>query len=132
MEAAVDFLRAKGLAQAAKKASRVAAEGMIGVAANAQAAVLVEVNCETDFVAKGDDFVGFVTGVAQQALEQSPPTVRGPAWSWPTPLPTELTLKCGEKIEVRRYCRMDLKWQWAHWPLQPRGKDWSSRSSGDG
>ena len=56
MEAAVDWLRAKGLAKAAKKAGRVAAEGLIGLAAGAKAAALVEVNSETDFVARNDEF----------------------------------------------------------------------------
>ena len=56
MEAAVDWLRAKGLAKAAKKAGRVAAEGLIGLAADAKQAALVEVNSETDFVARNQTF----------------------------------------------------------------------------
>ena len=56
MEAAVDWLRAKGLAKAAKKAGRVAAEGLIGLAADAKHAALVEVNSETDFVARNETF----------------------------------------------------------------------------
>ena len=107
-EAAVDFLRAKGLSQAAKKASRVAAEGMVGVLTKGSSAVLVEVNCETDFVAKGEDFRSFVTQVAEQALEQSPPTLEA-LQELANPSATELTLKCGEKVEVRRYQRMDME-----------------------
>src|SRR3954453_581518 len=60
MEAAVDWLRKKGLSKAAKKGGRVAAEGLIGVAARADAGALVEVNSETDFVARNDEFKDFV------------------------------------------------------------------------
>jgi elongation factor Ts len=69
MEAAVDWLRAKGLAKAAKKAGRVAAEGLIGLAADAKAATLVEVNSETDFVARNDKFQEMVRTVAADALK---------------------------------------------------------------
>jgi len=68
MEAAVDWLRAKGLAKAAKKAGRVAAEGLIGLAANAKEAALVEVNSETDFVARNDTFQNMASGIAKAAL----------------------------------------------------------------
>ena len=68
LEAAVDWLRTKGLAKAAKKAGRVAAEGLIGVATGAQRAVVVEVNSETDFVARNADFQKLVAGVATAAL----------------------------------------------------------------
>jgi elongation factor Ts len=68
MEAAVDWLRAKGLAKAAKKAGRVAAEGLIGLAAEAKEAALVEVNSETDFVARNDTFQTMASGIAKAAL----------------------------------------------------------------
>jgi len=68
VEAAIDWLRAKGLSKAAKKAGRVAAEGLIGVASNADRAVMVEVNSETDFVARNADFQKLVTDIAQAAL----------------------------------------------------------------
>ena len=68
MEAAVDWLRAKGLAKAAKKAGRVAAEGLIGLAADEKEAALVEVNSETDFVARNDTFQAMAAGIAQAAL----------------------------------------------------------------
>jgi elongation factor Ts len=68
VEAAVDWLRAKGLSKAAKKAGRVAAEGLIGVAASGDRAVMVEVNSETDFVARNADFQSLVTAIAQAAL----------------------------------------------------------------
>ena len=68
MEAAVDWLRAKGLAKAAKKAGRVAAEGLIGLAAEGNEAALVEVNSETDFVARNDTFQSMAAGIAKAAL----------------------------------------------------------------
>jgi elongation factor Ts len=69
MEAAVDWLRAKGLSAAAKKAGRTAAEGLVGVAVEGNRGAVVEVNSETDFVAKNDQFQQFVHNVAQLALE---------------------------------------------------------------
>ena len=68
MEAAVDWLRAKGLAKAAKKAGRVAAEGLIGLAAEAKEAALVEVNSETDFVARNATFQEMAAGIAKAAV----------------------------------------------------------------
>jgi elongation factor Ts len=69
LEAAVDWLRKKGLAKAAKKAGRVAAEGLIGVAVTPSKGVLVEVNSETDFVARNDLFQGLVKMIADVALD---------------------------------------------------------------
>jgi len=69
-EAAVDALRARGLAAAAKKSSRTAAEGLVGVAVNGTRGVAVEVNSETDFVAKNEQFQDFVRTVTEVALEQ--------------------------------------------------------------
>ncbi len=68
VEAAVDWLRTKGLAKAAKKAGRVAAEGLIGLAAEANQAALVEVNSETDFVARNQNFQEMVRKIASAAL----------------------------------------------------------------
>src|SRR5689334_23994347 len=68
MEAAVDWLRTKGLAKAAKKAGRVAAEGLIGIVTAPGRAAMVEVNSETDFVARNADFQKLVTGIAEAAL----------------------------------------------------------------
>ena len=70
MEAAVDWLRAKGLAAAAKKAGRTAAEGLVGVAVEGTRGAVIEVNSETDFVAKNEQFQEFVTAVAAIALDQ--------------------------------------------------------------
>jgi elongation factor Ts len=69
MEAAIDWLRAKGLAAAAKKAGRTAAEGLVGVAVEGTRGAAVEVNSETDFVAKNEIFQDFVRNVARLALE---------------------------------------------------------------
>jgi elongation factor Ts len=68
MEAAVDWLRAKGLAAAAKKAGRTAAEGLVGVAVEGSKGAAVEVNSETDFVAKNEQFQDFVKNVSELAL----------------------------------------------------------------
>lgn len=68
LEAAVDWLRKKGLAAAAKKAGRVAAEGLVAIAATGTKGVAVEVNAETDFVARNDQFQAFAKGVAEVAL----------------------------------------------------------------
>ncbi len=69
LEAAVDWLRKKGLSAAAKKSGRVAAEGLVGVASGPQRAAMVEVNAETDFVARNEAFQALVEGVAKIALE---------------------------------------------------------------
>jgi elongation factor Ts len=69
IEAAVDWLRKKGLAAAANKAGRVAAEGLIGVATRGPVGAVVEVNSETDFVARNQAFQGFVRGVSELALD---------------------------------------------------------------
>ena len=68
VEAAIDWLRAKGLSKAAKKAGRVAAEGLVAVASSGNRAVMVEVNSETDFVARNPEFQALVAGIAQAAL----------------------------------------------------------------
>ncbi|MEO7602880.1 MAG: translation elongation factor Ts, partial [Sphingomicrobium sp.] len=68
LEAAIDWLRAKGLSAAAKKAGRTASEGLVGVAVQGKKGALVEVNSETDFVAKNEQFQGFVREVSQIVL----------------------------------------------------------------
>lgn len=69
MEAAIDWLRTKGLAQAAKKAGRVAAEGLVGLATRGAAGALVEINSETDFVARNEEFQAMVADIAGLALD---------------------------------------------------------------
>jgi elongation factor Ts len=84
MEAAIDWLRTKGLAAAAKKAGRTAAEGLVGVSVAGNRGAVVEVNSETDFVAKNEQFQEFVRTVAELALT-GPGTVEGLlAASWPS------------------------------------------------
>jgi elongation factor Ts len=70
IEAAIDWLRKKGLSKAAKKSGRVAAEGLVGVAVEANFGVVVEVNSETDFVARNDDFQALARGVLAVALDK--------------------------------------------------------------
>src|ERR1700727_1832462 len=69
LEGAVDWLRKKGLSKAAKKAGRIAAEGLVGVSLNAGKGAMVEVNSETDFVARNDLFQGLVKMIANVALD---------------------------------------------------------------
>ena len=72
IEAAVDWLRKKGLAKAAKKSGRIAADGLVGAAVEDLVGVVVEVNSETDFVARNDDFQGLVRGILAVALDKAP------------------------------------------------------------
>jgi elongation factor Ts len=78
MEAAVDALRAKGLAAAAKKSSRTAAEGLVGLAIAGTKGIAVEVNSETDFVAKNDQFQDFVRKTTEAALNGDITDVEAP------------------------------------------------------
>jgi elongation factor Ts len=72
IEAAIDWLRKKGLAKAAKKSGRIAADGLVGAAVEDLVGVVVEVNSETDFVARNDDFQGLVRGILAVALDKAP------------------------------------------------------------
>lgn len=105
---AVDFLRAKGLAAAAKKQSRVAAEGMIASCVKGKIGALVEVNCETDFVAKNDAFQEFANTAANVAVDANLSSVDALLGAKSANGLTikdnisELTIKIGEKIDVRR------------------------------
>lgn len=104
LEAAVEHLRKTGLAQADKKASRIAAEGTIVLAASdaGDKAVLVEINCETDFVAKDKNFLAFATRVAQAALESGSDDVDALMASGLETERQALVAKIGENIQVRR------------------------------
>ena len=113
MEAAIDWLRTKGLAAAAKKSSRTAAEGLVGVAVAGTKGAAVEVNSETDFVAKNDQFQDFVRNVTELALEHRRRR-RGAARRRPiraaAPSPTTLTANIatiGENQTLRRAKRAD-------------------------
>ncbi|MBA8880366.1 translation elongation factor Ts [Phyllobacterium myrsinacearum] len=84
MEAAVDWLRAKGISKADKKAGRTAAEGLVGVATNGKKSVVVEVNSETDFVARNDAFQDIVRNVASVALGTDGSTAAVAAATYPS------------------------------------------------
>lgn len=75
MEKAIDLLRERGIAKAAKKAGRIAAEGLTAIAFNGNKAAIVEVNCETDFVAKNPEFQTLVKDIAEHVVGQTPATV---------------------------------------------------------
>jgi elongation factor Ts len=106
MEAAIDWLRKKGISKAAKKAGRAAAEGLVGVAVDGKAGVLLEVNAETDFVARNDEFKTFVTDATKLALKEGGDLEKllaspmGSATVQHTL--TELVAKIGENMSVRR------------------------------
>jgi elongation factor Ts len=114
METAVEFLRKSGLAQADKKSARVAAEGKIVLATdeNQTQAVMVEVNCETDFVAKDENFNNFASAVAQNALATGGTDVADLMESDMDGGTIEqarqtLVAKIGENIQVRRLMRVE-------------------------
>jgi len=111
MDAAIEHLRKAGLAQADKKASRIAADGRIAVAANADQSevVMVEINCETDFVAKDANFQAFTDAVAANALTAANDDVEalmGNADNGLEQSRQALISKIGENIQVRRMARM--------------------------
>ncbi|MGC4027580.1 MAG: translation elongation factor Ts [Steroidobacteraceae bacterium] len=115
LDAAAELMRKQGLAKADKKATRIAAEGVIAQATSAdgRAAVLVEVNCETDFVARGDDFTAFAKDVAELALAAKPAGVeallaaRLPSGETVDEHRRALVAKIGENISVRRFERVE-------------------------
>ena len=104
LDKATDWLREKGLAKAAKKADRIAAEGLAltKTCEKCGKTVILEVNCETDFVAKGDAFKELVENVAGQILENEPKDVEA-AKELTTALFTDATVKMGEKFDLRRF-----------------------------
>lgn len=117
IEAAIELMRKAGLAKADKKADRIAAEGAIVAArsADGKQAVLVEINSETDFVAKGDPFKTFADEIVQCALDSgvstgeallATPVTKGSDLTV-SDRTKELIAKVGEKISVRRMCRVE-------------------------
>ena len=111
MDAAIDWLREKGLAKAAKKADRIAAEGMAYAATIDGVGVVVEVNAETDFVAKNEKFVDFVKGVAAAVAKANPADLDALMAAEYAEGRTvleqqqEMVLVIGENIKVRRFAR---------------------------
>lgn len=114
MEQAIDLLRKKGLSAAAKKSGRVAAEGMIAATGDGKRGALVEVNSETDFVAKNDAFQAFANGVAEVTLSENPAdvdTLKGLAFPGSErSVGEELTHQIatiGENMNIRRFARLE-------------------------
>ncbi|HEV7293532.1 MAG TPA: translation elongation factor Ts [Devosia sp.] len=114
MEAAVDWLRTRGLAKAAKKADRVAAEGLVGVATAENKAAVVEVNSETDFVARNEQFQTIVGSVAKLALDAEGDVAKlgempfpGTGHSVSAEL-TEAIAKIGENMNLRRTAVLEV------------------------
>ena len=101
MEAAVDSLRTKGLAKAAKKADRVAAEGLVGVAVSNGKGVAVEINSETDFVAKNEMFKAFADQVAKTVGENPNADLEA--------LRTDAVSRIRENIRIARTRRFDVE-----------------------
>ena len=114
MEKAIDWLKEKGVAKAAKKAGRIAAEGLIGISIEGSNASIVEINTETDFVAKNPDFQKYVQDVANEALKASSNDLDGfMNQSWQdssksvSDMLTEQVATIGEKITIRRLEKVD-------------------------
>ena len=112
MDKAVEYLREKGLAKAAKKAGRIAAEGMSYALVENGVGALVEVNCETDFCAKSDLFVAFVKDIAKAVLDNDPADVDalmnckypGAELTVSETMP-EKVMSIGENLQIRRFVR---------------------------
>ena len=118
MEAAIDWLRAKGIAKAAKKASRVAAEGLVGVASDAKAGAVVEINSETDFVARNAEFQEMVALIAKTGLElqKQDPTVEDLANTTLSSVNKSVedhikdkVATIGENMTLRRFQKLSVK-----------------------
>ena len=114
MDKAVEYLREKGLAKAAKKAGRIAAEGMSYALVENGVGALVEVNCETDFCAKSDLFVAFVKDIAKVVLDNDPTDVDalmnckypGTELTVSETMP-EKVMSIGENLQIRRFVRFE-------------------------
>ncbi len=116
MDKAIDFLREKGLAAAAKKAGRIAAEGVVGsyVSEDKKSGVIVEVNCETDFVGKTDDFKAIVNSIAEHIAVTKPADMDALMASklngkTVAEIVTETIARIGENIAVRRFARYEAE-----------------------
>ena len=102
IEKAIDWLREKGIAKAQAKSSRIAAEGLAGVVVEGNKAVILEVNCETDFVAKGDKFRALVEDSAKATLKANYSSIEE-AKTGTAQLYTDATVSMGEKLDYRRF-----------------------------
>ena len=137
MDKAIDYLREKGLSKAAKKASRVAAEGLVDIyldEAN-KVAALVEVNCETDFVANTDDYKNLVHSITKHVALTKPADMQALLDSTFTgsdkkvsEIVTEAIAKIGEKVDIRRFSVYEYGSQPYPGSLYPwRRQDWRPR-----
>ena len=111
LDAAAELMRKTGLAKADKKAARIAAEGSVAVERGGNSAVLVEINCETDFVARSEEFLSFAREVGRVALDKAPSDVNGlmaltHGASTLEEQRRALIAKIGENITVRRFVRV--------------------------
>ena len=115
MEAATDWLRAKGLAKAAKKSTRVAAEGLVGIAVSGTTGAAVEVNSETDFVARNEKFQAMVADIAKLALAADGSTEKLKTAKFPgsqhavAEYVAEMVATIGENMGVRRTASLKVK-----------------------
>ncbi|KQZ54933.1 elongation factor Ts [Rhizobium sp. Root149] len=115
MEAAIDWLRAKGIAKADKKSGRTAAEGLVGIASAGTSAVVVEVNSETDFVARNDAFQDLVRGVASVALTTDGSVEAVSAATYPatgksvTDTIKDAIATIGENMTLRRSAKLSVE-----------------------
>jgi len=114
IDAAVDFLRKKGLSAASKKAGRIAAEGIVVALTEGNTGVVLEVNAETDFVSKNDQFVGFVNKLARLIIKENPADVESlKALAFDADLNVEQALSqliatIGENMSIRRFARAEV------------------------
>ena len=109
IEVAIETMRKAGIAKAAKKSGRIAAEGLIAIQQNAEQAAMVEINCETDFVSKGDDFKAFCNTITTTVLNEQPTNLEQlmelvlATGKTVENTRQELIAKLGENIQVRRF-----------------------------
>lgn len=108
IDKAVELLRERGVAKAAKKESRIAAEGAVGAYVNGDVGVLLEINCESDFVSKGDKFQNIVNTIAKVIAEQKPKDIEAlnscsVEGKTVKEYITEQTVVIGEKLSIRRF-----------------------------
>jgi len=114
IDAAVDFLRKKGLSAASKKAGRVAAEGVVVAVSEGNIGVVLEVNAETDFVSKNDQFIGFVNALAALIIKENPADLDAlKALPFDAELNVEQALSqliatIGENMSIRRFARAEV------------------------
>jgi elongation factor Ts len=113
LEPAVDWLRKQGLAAASKKAGRVAAEGLVGVETSGKKGTMVEVNSETDFVARNEKFQEFVTAVTKLALDKGADVEALKSLPYPggktvTDKLTEMVATIGENMQLRRVAHLSV------------------------